>query len=161
APQIKVVTFVPEEAVDPVVAALANAGAGRIGNYDSCSYRSTGEGSFAAGEGSEPTVGEVGRLNVEPETRLEMIAPRSREASVVAALVSAHPYEEPAFDVYDVRSNQARIGRVGHWQGTWGELGEAAVAVLGDVGMRVAGDHAASVRRVAVVPGSGSSFVPA
>lgn len=158
-PQIKVVTFVPAEQVDPLVEALSRAGAGRIGNYDSCSYRSTGEGSFAAGEGSDPTVGQVGELNVEPETRVEMIAPRSREAAVVAALVTAHPYEEPAFDVYDVRSNQALIGRIGSWQGTVGELGEAAVAALGDVGLRIAGEHDATVGRVAVVPGSGSSFI--
>src|SRR5690606_26782907 len=161
AEQIKVVVFVPSESVEPLVEAMGAAGAGTIGNYDSCSYRSTGYGTFAAGEGSDPTVGEVGKLNVEPETRVEMIAPKAREASVIAALVRSHPYEEAAFDVYDVRSNHGLIGRVGAWKGDLAGLADRVAEVLGDVGMRVAGDPGRPVSRVAVVPGSGSSFVSA
>src|SRR5690606_37993631 len=161
ADQVKIVTFVPEDVTDDVVAAMSAAGAGRIGNYDSCSYRNSGWGSFAAGEGAEPVVGEKGAFNLEPEMRVEMIAPRSAEEAVVAALVKAHPYEEPAFDVYDVRSNQALIGRVGTWSGSLGDLVDRAAETLGDIGLRFAGDPAVRPGRVAVVPGSGSSFVGA
>lgn len=159
--QVKFVTFVPEDHVEEVVAAMAAAGAGRIGNYDACSFRVGGHGTFAAGEGASPVVGEAGRLNVEPEIRLEMLAPRSKEASVAAALTGAHPYEEPAFDVYDVRSNQGMIGRVGRWERTLGELVEVVRARLGDYGVRIGGRPETLVEKVAVVPGSGSSFIGA
>lgn len=157
--QVKAVTFVPGEAVDAVVEAMARAGAGRIGNYEACSFRVEGRGSFAAGEGAAPVTGEAGAFNLEPEVRVEMIAPRSREDAVIAALVSAHPYEEPAFDVYDVRSNHGLIGRIGEWQGSLSGLSRRVAETLGDFGLRTAGDPDAPIRRVAVVPGSGASFL--
>lgn len=159
ADQVKIVTFVPEEVADDVLSAMSAAGAGRIGNYEACSYRVSGLGSFAAGEGADPVVGEKGRLSLEPEIRLEMVAPRPAEDGVIAALIGAHPYEEPAFDVYDVRSNHAQIGRIGTWPGTLGELVERTAATLGDIGLRFAGDVSVSPGRVAVVPGSGSAFI--
>ena len=94
----KVVTFAPEGAVDAVAAAMADAGAGRIGRYTNCSYRSDGIGTFLPTEGADPVAGEAGVLNLEPEIRLEMLAPATRVDAVVAALCAAHPYEEPAFD---------------------------------------------------------------
>lgn len=159
ADQVKVVTFVPEEVVDDLVAAMGRAGAGRIGNYDACSYRVSGQGSFAAGEGAAPVVGGPGAMNVEPEIRVEMLAPRASEEAVIAALVGAHPYEEPAFDVYDVRSNHGLIGRVGSWAGTLGELSGLVEERLRPAGLRVAGDTGLSPAKVAVVPGSGGSFL--
>ncbi|HLU30855.1 MAG TPA: Nif3-like dinuclear metal center hexameric protein, partial [Acidimicrobiia bacterium] len=160
-PQVKVVTFVPEEAVDPVVEAMSRAGAGRIGNYESCSYRSSGFGSFLAAEGSSPVVGRAGLLNVEPEVRIEMVAPISHQEAVIAALVASHPYEEPAFDVYEVRSNHGLIGRVGTFDGSLEDLVEIVGDRLGRSGLRVAGDLSARMERVGVVPGSGGSFVSA
>ena len=159
--QVKVVTFVPEDSIDAVVRAMSLAGAGRIGNYESCSYRSPGFGSFLAAEGATPVVGEAGALNVEPEIRLEMVAPSSRQDAVIAALVAAHPYEEPAFDVYDVRSNHGLIGRAGTFGGSLADLVEVVAENLGRSGLRVAGDLSARTERVAVVPGSGSSFISA
>lgn len=158
--QVKVVTFVPAAEVERLVEAMAAAGAGVIGNYDHCSFRMEGQGSFHARPGAAPVVGESG-ANLEPETRIEMVAPRSREAAVVAALVAAHPYEEPAFDVYDVRSNLGLVGRVGRWDGDLADLVQLVGRRLGETGLRVAGDAAAAVSRVAVVPGSGGSFVGA
>lgn len=160
-PQVKVVTFAPEDAVEPIVEAMSRAGGGRIGNYESCSYRTSGLGSFLAGEGAAPVVGRTGTLNVEPEVRVEMIAPTSRQEAVIAALVAAHPYEEPAFDVYDVRSNHGMIGRVGSFDGTLEDLAETVGSRLGRAGLRVAGDLRSRPGRVAVVPGSGGSFVSA
>ena len=93
--------FVPEEALDAVRDALFAAGAGRIGDYTRCSWYAAGTGTFLGGEGTDPTVGERGREEHVPELRLETVFPSGRQDEVVAALRRAHPYEEPAFDVYE------------------------------------------------------------
>ena len=80
--------------------ALFDAGAGRIGGYEHCSWYTAGTGTFLAGEGTEPTVGERGREQRVSELRLETVFPEERQEEVIAALRRAHPYEEPAFDVY-------------------------------------------------------------
>lgn len=157
---VKIVTYVPGEAVDSVTRAMARQGAGTIGNYTSCSFRTEGIGTFFAGAGTSPASGAPGELNAEPETRVEMLAPGARADSVVAALVSAHPYEEPAFDVYQVTANQGFIGRVGELPGALGlsELTAVVSEKLGGVA-RVAPAGRSSVRSVAVVPGSGSGLI--
>ena len=80
--------------------AVFAAGAGRIGAYARCSWYAAGTGTFLGGEGTEPAVGERGVEERVPELRLETIFPEERQDQVVAALRVAHPYEEPAFDVY-------------------------------------------------------------
>jgi hypothetical protein len=96
----KLVVFVPREALDTVRDALFAAGAGRIGGYERCSWYTAGTGTFRGGEGTDPSIGERGREERVAELRLETVYPEEREAEVVAALRSAHPYEEPAFDLY-------------------------------------------------------------
>ncbi len=96
----KLVVFVPHDALDTVREALFSAGAGRIGDYEHCSWYTEGTGTFVAGEAAAPTVGERGREERVPEVRLETVYPIDREADVVHALRVAHPYEEPAFDLY-------------------------------------------------------------
>jgi hypothetical protein len=96
----KLVVFVPAEALDTVRDALFAAGAGRIGDYDRCSWYTEGTGTFQGGEETSPTVGERGREERVSELRLETVYPVEREAEVVRALRAAHPYEEPAFDLY-------------------------------------------------------------
>ena len=96
----KLVVFVPVEALDAVRDALFEAGAGRIGAYERCSWYTEGTGTFLGGEGAEPTVGEKGREERVPELRLETVFPDERQDAVVAALRASHPYEEPAFDIY-------------------------------------------------------------
>ena len=98
----KLVVFVPEEALDAVRDAVFAAGAGRIGEYERCSWYTAGTGTFLAGEGADPTIGERGREERVPELRLETVYPAEREGEVVAALRTAHPYEEPAFDLYSL-----------------------------------------------------------
>jgi hypothetical protein len=100
----KLVVFVPREALDAVREALFAAGAGRIGNYEHCSWYTEGTGTFLGGEGSSPSVGRVGREERVAELRLETVFPVERQADVLAALRSAHPYEEPAFDIYELVS---------------------------------------------------------
>jgi len=96
----KLVVFVPREALESVRDALFDAGAGRIGDYARCSWYTPGTGTFLAGEGADPAVGEVGREERVAELRLETVYPDDAHDAVVAALRAAHPYEEPAFDVY-------------------------------------------------------------
>jgi len=98
--RVKLVWFVPKDALDVTRAAVFNAGAGRIGEYERCSWYAAGTGTFEAGEGSDPTTGERGREERVPEFRVETVVPAERVAEVVAALRAAHPYEEPAYDVY-------------------------------------------------------------
>jgi hypothetical protein len=96
----KLVVFVPAESLDAVRDALFEAGAGRIGDYERCSWYTEGTGTFRPLPGASPTVGEVGEEEHVPELRLETVFPAERRDQVIAALRAAHPYEEPAFDVY-------------------------------------------------------------
>jgi hypothetical protein len=96
----KLVVFVPAESLDAVRDAVFAAGAGRIGAYERCSWYTEGIGTFLGGQGTHPTIGESGREERVPELRLETVYPAEREDDVVRALRSAHPYEEPAFDLY-------------------------------------------------------------
>ncbi len=96
----KLVVFVPPEALDAVRDAVFAAGAGRLGDYERCSWYTEGTGTFFGGESTSPSVGEAGQEERVPELRLETVYPVEREAEVVEALRAAHPYEEPAFDLY-------------------------------------------------------------
>jgi len=96
----KLVVFVPPEALEAVRDALFAAGAGRIGAYERCSFYAEGTGTFLGGEGTSPAVGRSGVEERVRELRLETVYLEERHDEVVAALRRAHPYEEPAFDVY-------------------------------------------------------------
>jgi len=100
--QRKLVVFVPPDALDAVRDALFAAGAGRIGEYERCSWYAEGTGTFLGGGGTAPAVGERGVEERVPELRLETVYPAERHDEVVTALRAAHPYEEPAFDVYEL-----------------------------------------------------------
>ena len=101
---VKLVWFVPREALDATRAAVFAAGAGRIGKYERCSWYVAGTGTFLAGEGSDPAVGEPGREQRVAELRVETVVPEDRLERVLAALRDAHPYEEVAFDVYPLHA---------------------------------------------------------
>lgn len=112
--EYKLVTFVPPENLDTVAAAVFDAGAGRIGDYEQCSYRLQGEGTFFGTETTHPRRGQKGRLEKVSETRIEVVVPDRRLPEVIAALRESHPYEEPAFDLYPLAAApQMGIGRVG------------------------------------------------
>jgi hypothetical protein len=97
---VKLVWFVPEDALDATRDAVFGAGAGRIGGYERCSWYTAGTGTFFAGEGTSPALGERGRDERVDELRVETVVPAERVAEVVTALRRAHPYEEPAYDLY-------------------------------------------------------------
>jgi hypothetical protein len=98
----KLIVFVPPESLDVVRDALFAAGAGRIGGYERCSWYTEGTGTFRGGEDTAPAVGEPGREERVRELRLETVFPALLHEDVIAALRRAHPYEEPAFDVYEL-----------------------------------------------------------
>ncbi len=116
---LKLVTFVPESYADLVRTTLFNAGAGRIGNYDSSSFNLPGEGTFRANDGCHPFCGEIGALHTEKEIRIETVLPAFRKGAVMQALLSVHPYEEPAFDFYLLENRWEQVG-----SGVVGELPE-------------------------------------
>ncbi|MFQ5489074.1 MAG: Nif3-like dinuclear metal center hexameric protein [Phycisphaerae bacterium] len=110
----KLVTFVPPDQADAVAQACFSAGAGHIGDYEMCSYSVAGCGTFKGGQSTRPAVGRAGRYETVEELRLETVTPKSRLPQVIQALRRAHPYEEPAFDVYPLEAEPVRgIGRVG------------------------------------------------
>jgi len=106
----KVVVFVPHAQLDQVRQAMFDAGAGHIGNYDSCSFNLEGTGTFRGGENSNPFSGEAGVFHREPETRLETIVPVSRLGKLISAMCHAHPYEEVAYDVYPLENKDPLRG---------------------------------------------------
>ncbi len=159
----KFVGFIPEDAVEAVAAAVFATGAGRIGRYEGCAFAAEGRGWFTPDEGAHPAIGQAGSAERTPEVRWETVVPRSRVRAVIEAYVSAHPYEEPAFDVYATEDVLARAGL-----GRSGTLREPAA--LADLAAQVAerfeltnctwsGDGASMVGRAAVLPGSGRSLI--
>ena len=96
----KLVVFVPAEALEAVRDAVFAAGAGRIGEYERCSWYAAGTGTFFGGEGTTPALGESGREERVAEIRVETVVPEGRIRDAIVALRLAHPYEEPAYDVY-------------------------------------------------------------
>jgi dinuclear metal center YbgI/SA1388 family protein len=161
APLDKLTTFVPLPAADTVRDALAAAGAGRVGDYEGASFSTTGEGRFRPLEGARPAVGEVGRRELVEEVRIETVLPRRLRGTVVSALLDAHPYEEPAFDLVELADPGRAVtgtGRVGTVAATTlGEFAETVATALPATahGVRVAGDPARVVRRVALCGGAG------
>ena len=90
----------PREALEATRDAVFAAGAGRVGDYERCSWYAAGTGTYLGGEGTNPTLGEAGREERVAELRVETVVPEQRLADVVRALKEAHPYEEPAYEIY-------------------------------------------------------------
>ncbi len=97
---MKLVWFVPADALDATRDAVFDAGAGRIGGYERCSWYAAGTGTFFGGDATAPVLGERGKEERVAELRVETVVPAERIEEVVGALIAAHPYEEPAYDVY-------------------------------------------------------------
>lgn len=112
----KLVTYCPTAQAGDVRQALFQAGAGSIGSYDQCSYNLQGTGTYKPGEGTHPFCGEPGVLHHEEETRIEVIYERRIERRLVAKLMQAHPYEEPAYDLIPLANTYSREGGgiIGH-----------------------------------------------
>jgi dinuclear metal center YbgI/SA1388 family protein len=159
----KVAVFCPPGVADAVMSAVAEAGGGRIGAYTRCSFRTSGWGTFAPSEGARPFVGKTGREERVEEVRLETVVSRSLLSRVLRAVRDVHPYEEPAVDVYPLSG-----GALGGGVGAVGDLPTPAplARVLEEIDrkirpswIRLAGPGRKTVRRVAVVAGSGAEFL--
>ena len=107
---LKFITTVPVDHAESVRNAIFNAGAGNIGDYDSCSYNMEGKGSFRAKTGANPHVGEINEMHFEPELRIETVIPAMKKNEVIRALIAVHPYEEPVFDLYPIVNDWAQNG---------------------------------------------------
>ena len=160
----KIVVFVPPENADAMAEALASAGAGVIGDYTRCTFRSPGTGTFLPGEGTDPYAGERGHLERVAEIRLETVVPAHLVRGAVAAIRRSHPYEEPAFDAYPVDGHPegcgyGRVGRLPEPRGSE----ELAAHVSDSLGFpaRLVSDPVPGrpVEQVAVLGGSGGSFI--
>lgn len=160
---MKLAVFVPNENADAVRAALAKAGAGQIGNYDSCSYSLQGEGRFRAAEGADPYVGEIGELHIEQEQKVEIVFPQTIKNRVLKAMLQVHPYEEPAYDLYalDLKTNEQGLGRIGKLVEpmTLQAFAEFVKDALDVPALRVVGPLDAIVHKVAVVGGDGNKYI--
>ncbi len=160
--QCKLVVFVPDADLGKVSDALFAAGAGVIGNYNECSYRLAGKGTFFGTDATNPTVGQKGRREDVDEWRLEVIVSERLVASVVSAMRKAHSYEEPAFDVYPLKpSTSGGEGRIGELAKptTRAKLASLAKRKLQAPGVQVVGDLSRTVRRVAVACGAAGEFL--
>ncbi|MCL6637689.1 MAG: Nif3-like dinuclear metal center hexameric protein [Alicyclobacillus sp.] len=158
----KLVVYVPADHRMAVLDAVCAAGAGHLGNYSHCTFSTAGEGTFLPEAGAHPYLGAVGRLEQVAEQRLETVVPESRFNEVVAAMRAVHPYEEVAYDVYalELPGPSYGLGRVGELPepmplAAWAER---VRQVLGLAGLRYAGPAEKSIRRVAVVGGSGGRY---
>jgi dinuclear metal center YbgI/SA1388 family protein len=116
----KIVVFVPKNYAEQVRNAIFEAGAGYIGKYDMCSYNVLGEGTFRALEGTNPFVGEIGKMHTEKEIRIETIFPDFLKNRVLQAMKKTHPYEEIAYDIYKLENKQNKFGA-----GVIGDLAQA------------------------------------
>lgn len=160
----KLTVFVPTDHKDVVSDALFAAGAGRIGDYDSCGFSIDGTGTFRPLEGADPYIGQTGQLEQVNEIRLETIVPQDCLSAVIQAMLSAHPYEEVAYDVVALENRHTRIG-----SGMIGEL-ETAVpatdfllqvkAIFGCGAIRHTELVKPMIRKVAVCGGSGGFLLP-
>ena len=103
---VKIVVFAPLSHADSIRETLANAGAGHLGNYDFCSFSSKGIGRFRGNANSNPTIGEPGKLEQVEEERIETIAPEEKLNAILKAVKKAHPYEEPAIDIYPLLNHK-------------------------------------------------------
>ncbi len=160
--EYKLAVFVPDGDLVKVSDALFAAGAGVIGQYEQCSFRLAGKGTFFGTEGTNPTVGQKNRREEVDEWRLEVVVPEAKLSSVLAALRRAHSYEEPAFDVYALRpSLRGGEGRIGDLA-TANKLGDFAAIVkreLAAASVQVVGDLNRTVQKVAIACGAAGEFL--
>jgi dinuclear metal center YbgI/SA1388 family protein len=158
----KLTVFVPQEHEERVLEALLRFSA-LPGNYKDCSFRNGGVGTFTPLAGAHPFLGEIGVRQSVPESRIEVLVNRNETAAAVRAMLAAHPYEEPAFDIYPLlnRGEPRGLGRVGRLA-TPMSAGDFAVLVkerLAVAAVRFVGDPSRQIKKVAVCGGSGASLI--
>ena len=166
---VKLAVFVPKSHLEKVRDAVCAAGAGKIGRYDTCTFAVEGEGSFRGEEGTQPLIGQVGRLEHAREMRLETVFPRGLKKKVLAAMKEAHPYEEIAYDLFRVEQEPSAVGLVsGLGYGVYGDLPKAlpfaevarrVKKAFGISAFMLTDPAPKSLKRIGFVAGKGAGFI--
>ena len=167
--QYKLVVFVPAAHADTIRTALATAGAGRIGDYEQCSFAVGGEGTFCGGPDTQPTIGARGRFERVPELRMELMCPGNCLAAAIAALREVHPYEEPAFDLYRLEPPPGEVdGSAGQGRIVSLDAPVSLSALVGRIKKRLGVQHLEvaapagrrrHIKRVGLCAGAGGSLL--
>ena len=159
----KIITFVPVEACEKVADSLSSAGAGLLGNYSECSFRTEGTGTFKGSDKSNPFIGTRGEKETVKEIKIEMIFPKWKMNDITNALLASHPYEEPAYDIIPLmnKTNEYGYGIVGEL-----ETLKPAKEFLSDLKqvlnipfIKTAGNLDKTIKKVAVLGGSGGNYI--
>lgn len=160
----KLITYIPNEHLQQVREALFNAGAGNIGNYDNCSFNSNGTGTYKANDKANPFKGEKNELHQEEETKTEVIFPNYLQGKIIHALTQAHPYEEVAYDIIQLKNTFTTVG-----SGIIGELNQPKNTIeflkelktTLNVGVvKYTNPHKSEIKKIAICGGSGSFLLP-
>lgn len=156
----KLVCYVPHSEAHTVRQAIFNAGAGHIGNYSNCSFNTVGNGSFKAGENTNPYVGEKGKIHFEDETRIETVYPAYLQNAIISSMIEAHPYEEPAYDIYNLENyyDIAGSGKIGELEHKTDEIEflEKIKSVFEAQHIKYTALRGKKIKKVALCSGSGS-----
>jgi dinuclear metal center YbgI/SA1388 family protein len=159
----KLVVFIPQTHEEIVEEAIMRAGAGHIGNYSHCSFKTNGIGTFLPLEGSDPFIGNTDKLEHVKESRLETIMPEKITKSVIKAMLKVHPYEEVAYDIYPLANfgDKLGLGRIGKIVTPMllAEFANRVKAALGIQSVNVVGSCDRLVKKVAVCGGAGASLL--
>ncbi|MEH7388086.1 Nif3-like dinuclear metal center hexameric protein [Bacillus sp. JJ1521] len=159
----KLAVYVPKESAEDVRIALGAVGAGFIGNYSHCTFNTQGTGTFLPHEGTNPHIGEIGKLEEVDEIKIETVFPSSLQKMVITAMLKAHPYEEVAYDIYplDIEGNELGLGRVGYLEHemTLEHFAQHVKDKLEVDGLRVVGSLSDKVKKVAVLGGDGNKYI--
>lgn len=158
----KIVVYVPKTHEDKVREALGKSGAGHIGNYSDCTFNTDGKGTFRPLEGTNPFIGELDKLEVVDEVKIETIVPQRILGGVISAMIKAHPYEEVAYDLYKLenKGNAVGLGRIAALKESMSlkELSMMIKEKLNMDALRVVGSLDTNIKKVAVVTGSGADL---
>lgn len=162
---LKLVVYAPAGHEDKVIEAMCSAGAGFIGRYSSCTFRTMGIGTFEPQEGAKPFIGTPGKLESTEEYRIETIVPERLLNRVVKEMLKVHPYEEVAYDIYETR-NEGQVlglGRIAELETetTLAMYADSVKTLLGADYVRYAGDPNRTIKKVALLNGSGSKYINA
>jgi len=159
----KIIVYIPKGHEEKIFDALMNAGAGQIGNYSRCSFRTEGLGTFLPQEGTHPFIGQEGKLETVNETKLGTIVPQSLLNKTIKALIKAHPYEEPAYDIMPLENEGSSlgIGRIGQLEQetTLSFFANHIKKALCAEKVKIAGDPNKLIKKVAMLNGAGNKYV--
>ncbi|MCK8058122.1 MULTISPECIES: Nif3-like dinuclear metal center hexameric protein [unclassified Fusibacter] len=160
---VKIIVYIPTDHVDAVETAVFEAGAGHIGKYSNCGFKSSGLGSYQATEGANPFIGEIGKLAVTEEVKLETIVQAANLSHVIEAMIKAHPYEEVAYDLIPLMNKgmTESLGRVGYLDEPMSptEFAQHVKNCYGLETLKMSVPRDKKIYKVAVISGAGMDFI--